>query len=131
MDRCPSAYDRLGPLDSYPRVVFSFRQPLLLHLQGSQALSGYFIVAAVCGWVVARFHRKQQRAAVLLFAGSMLLMNLLLFARHVAIVGARVAYAFVGPLSFYVLASVMGILLGGELLRLSSKRENREGRTAD
>ena len=90
-----------------------------------------FIVAAVCGWVVARFHRKQQRAAVLLFAGSMLLMNLLLFARHVAIVGARVAYAFVGPLSFYVLASVMGILLGGELLRLSSKRENREGRTAD
>ena len=90
-----------------------------------------FIVAAVCGWVVARFHGKQQRATVLLFAGSMLLMNLLLFVRHVAIVSARVAYSFVGPLSLYVLAPVTGILLGGGLLRLSSKRENREGRPAD
>ena len=86
-----------------------------------------FVVAAVCGWVVARFHRKQQRAAVFLFACSMLLMNLLLFARHLAIVGADVALAFAGPIALYVLALVTGILLGGELLRLSSKRET--GRT--
>jgi len=77
-----------------------------------------FIVAAVCGWAVARFHRKQRRFAVFLFAGSMLLVNLMLFARHVAIVGASAAYVFVGPLSLYVLASVIGILLGGELVWL-------------
>ena len=62
-----------------------------------------FIVAVVCGWVVARFHRKQQRAAVLLFAGSILLMNILLFARFAVNVGSRAAYAFAGPLSLYVL----------------------------
>jgi hypothetical protein len=82
-----------------------------------------FIVAAVCGWVVARSHRNQQRAAVFLFAGSILLMNILLFARYAANVSSRVAYAFAGPLSLYVVASVSGILLGGGLLRLSSKRE--------
>ncbi len=89
-----------------------------------------FIVAVVCGWVVTRFHRKQQRAAVLLFAGSILLMNILLFARFAVNVGSRAAYAFAGPLSLYVLASVGGILLGG-LLCLSSRRENREARAAD
>jgi len=62
-----------------------------------------FIVAVVCGWVVTRFHRKQQRAAVLLFAGSILLMNILLFARFAVNVGSRAAYAFAGPLSLYVL----------------------------
>jgi len=89
-----------------------------------------FIVAVVCGWVVTRFHRKQQRAAVLLFAGSILLMNILLFARFAVNVGSRAAYAFAGPLSLYILTSVGGILLGG-LLCLSSKRENREARAAD
>ncbi len=78
------------------------------------------VVAAVCGWVVVHFHRKQQRAAGVLFAGSMLLMNLLLFGRHVAIVGTRIALAFGGPLSLYVLASVAGILLGGALFQPSS-----------
>jgi hypothetical protein len=90
-----------------------------------------FIVAAVCGGMVALFHRKHQRAAVLLFAGSMFLMNLLLFARHVAIVGANVAYMFLGPLSLYVLASVMGVLLGGELLRLSTSGIRQLPRPAD
>jgi hypothetical protein len=77
------------------------------------------IVAVVCGWVVARFHRKQQRAAVLLFAGSILLMNVLLFARFAVNVGSSAAYAFAGPLSLYVLASVAGILLGGMNTRRS------------
>jgi hypothetical protein len=72
------------------------------------------LVAAVCGWVVALLHRKLQTATVL-FAGSMILMNLLLFGRHIAVVGTRVAYAFAGPLSLYVLAVVIGILLGGRL----------------
>jgi hypothetical protein len=76
-----------------------------------------FIVAAICGWVVARLHRQQQRSAILLFAGSMFLLNVLFFVRHVAIVGAKVAYGFVGPLSLYVFATVMGILLGGKLSR--------------
>jgi hypothetical protein len=74
-----------------------------------------FIVAAVCGWLVARFHRKQT-APVLLFAGSVLLVNVLFFARHVAIVGSSAAHAFFGPLSLYVLATVAGILFAGTLL---------------
>ena len=82
-----------------------------------------FIVAAVCGWLVARFHRHQQRAAVLLFAGSIFFMYLLLFAHFAATVGSGGAYALVGPLSLYVIASVVGILLGGGFLRLSSKPE--------
>ena len=89
-----------------------------------------FIVAIICGWVVTRFHRKQQRAAILLFAGSILLMNILLFARFAVNVGSRAAYAFAGPLSLYVLAWVGGILLGGSLC-LSSKRENGGARTGD
>jgi hypothetical protein len=74
-----------------------------------------FIVAAVCGWAVARFHRKQT-APVFLFAGSILLVNVLFFARHVAIVGSSAAYSFFGPLSLYVLATVAGILFAGALL---------------
>jgi hypothetical protein len=89
------------------------------------------IVAAVCGWLVARLHRKQQRAAVLLFASSILLMYLLLFAHFAANVGSSAAYAFVGPLSLYVIASVAGILLGGGFLRLSSKRESPKGLPTD
>src|SRR5262245_49342566 len=76
-----------------------------------------FIVAAVCGWIVARLHRSQKRAAVLLFAGSILLVNLMFFARFAANVGSRAAYGFAGPLALYVIASVAGILLGGGLLR--------------
>jgi hypothetical protein len=75
------------------------------------------IVAAICGWLVARFHRGHQRAVVLLFAGSILLMDLLFFGHFVFTVGSGPAYAFAGPLAFYVAASVGGILLGGGLLR--------------
>lgn len=74
-----------------------------------------FIVGGLCGWVVALLHREQKRTAVRLFVGSMLLMNALLFARYFVLVGANVAYGFIAPLSFYVLASVLGVLLGGKL----------------
>jgi len=81
------------------------------------------IVAAFCGWLVARFHRNQQRAVILLFGSSILLMYLLFFAHFAATVGSRAAYAFVGPLSLYVIALVAGTLIGGGFLRLSSRRE--------
>lgn len=58
-------------------------------------------------------------------------MNLLFFARYAGSLGSRAAYAFAGPLSLYVMASLAGILLGGGLLRLFSKRENLERRPAD
>jgi hypothetical protein len=88
------------------------------------------IVAAVCGWVVAFVHRDRQRLAVLLFAASIILINLLFFGRLFANVGSRAAYEFAGPLALYVSASVAGILFGGGLLRPSSKRKN-EGRPTE
>ena len=80
------------------------------------------IVGAMCGWLVARFHRNQQTAVVLLFAGSILLMDLLLFGPFILNVKPAVAYHFVGPVAANVAASVLGILLGGGLLRYRSKR---------
>jgi len=79
------------------------------------------IVGAMCGWLVARFHRNQQTAVVLLFAGSILLMDLLLFGPFILNVKPAVAYHFVGPVAANVAASVLGILLGGGLLRYRSK----------
>ena len=80
------------------------------------------IVWTMCGWLVARFHRNQQTAVVLLFAGSILLMDLLLFGPFILNVKPAVAYHFVGPVAANVAASVLGILLGGGLLRYRSKR---------
>ena len=79
------------------------------------------IVGAMCGWLVARFHRDQQTGVVLLFAGAILLMDLLLFGPFILTVEPRMAYPFVGPLAANVAASVLGILLGGGLLRNKSK----------
>ena len=79
-----------------------------------------FIVAAVCGGIVAFFHREHRRMAVFAFACSMLLVNILLFVRHVAIVGISVAYMFLGPLSLYVAASVGGSFVGGRVIRRKS-----------
>ena len=79
------------------------------------------IVGAMCGWLVARFHRNQQTAVVLLFAGSILLMDLLLFGPLIFTVEPPVAYFLVGPLAANVAASVLGILLGGGLLGNKSK----------
>jgi hypothetical protein len=78
-------------------------------------------VAAICGWLVASFHRQQQRAAVLLFAGSILVVDVLLFGHYVLLVGSRVAYqVLAGPLAGYLAALVLGILLGGGLFRVRS-----------
>ena len=79
------------------------------------------IVGAMSGWLVARFHRDQQTGVVLLFAGSILLVDLLLFGPFALTVGSPVASIFVGPLAANVAASILGILLGGGLLRDKSK----------
>jgi len=79
---------------------------------------------AVCGWLVARFHREQQTSVVLLFAGSILLTALLLFGPFILTVEPRAAYLFVGPLAANVAASVLGIVLGGGLLRDRSTVSN-------
>jgi len=75
-----------------------------------------FIVGAMCGWLVARLHRNQQRSAVLLFAVSILLMDLLLFGPFILTVASRVVYMFAGPLAANIAASVLGIVFGGGLL---------------
>jgi hypothetical protein len=75
------------------------------------------IVGAMCGWLVARFHRNQRTTVVLLFAGTVLLMNLLLFGRGFLFPRSPAAYVFFGPLAANIAASLLGILLGGGLLR--------------
>lgn len=80
-----------------------------------------FIVGAVSGWLVARFHRDHKTGMVLLFAGSILLLNVLLFGPFIVRVGTTVAYIFVGPLAASAAASVLGVLIGGGLLRGNSR----------
>jgi hypothetical protein len=88
------------------------------------------LVWTLCGWIVARvdvgldpqsvasprlvvrFHRH----LVLLFASSILLLNLLLAIPFFSFVGAP-AYRFAGPLAAYAAASVFAILIGGSLRR--------------
>ena len=79
------------------------------------------IVGAMCGWLVARLHRDLQTVVVLLFAGSILLADLLLFGPFALTVGSSTASIFLGPLAANVAASVAGILLGGGLFREKSK----------
>jgi hypothetical protein len=79
-----------------------------------------FMVWAVCGWLVARFHRDQQTGVVLLFAGSIFLPNLLFIGLYF------VRGGFTPGLSARLLAanaavSIVGILLGGGLLRDHSR----------
>jgi hypothetical protein len=94
------------------------------------------IVGIICGWLVVHFrisagrhplqirieriHRDRQTGVVLLFAGSMLLLNLLLFGPFIEQVGSDIVYRFIGPLVASCIASIMGILLGGGLLRTIS-----------
>ncbi len=75
------------------------------------------IVGALCGWLVARFHRGHQTAVVLLFAGSIFLIDVLFFGRFVLFIAPPEAHAFFGPVTANVAASVLGIVLGGGLLR--------------
>jgi hypothetical protein len=95
-------------------------RPFYLAFTLSNALP--LIVGAMCGWLVARFHRNQQTAVVLLFAGSILLMDLLFFGSFILNVKPAMAYHLVGPLAANVAASVLGILLGGGLLRYKTVR---------
>jgi hypothetical protein len=89
-----------------------------------------FLIWMLCGWIVARvdvgidpkksfgpklivhFHRD----LALLFASSILLLNILLAGPFLSFVGAS-AYRFIGPLAANVVASVFAILLGGSLRR--------------
>jgi hypothetical protein len=71
----------------------------------------------MCGWVVSRLHRNQQTAVVLLFAGSILVVDLLFFAPFILTVGSYVGYAVFMPLAADVAALVLGTLIGSRLLR--------------
>jgi hypothetical protein len=93
-----------------------------------------FIAWAICGWLVARVDIgldpqkssgprlvvRLHRDLVLLLAGSIILLNLLLIGPFIRFVGPQ-AYSFIGPLMGNAAASVLGILLGGGLLRDHSK----------
>ena len=86
-----------------------------------------FVVWALCGWIVARLHRGHQTGVVLLFAGSILLMEILLFGQFILSVKPPVAwlYTFVGRsggYAAYVVTSILGILLGGGLFHDHSRR---------
>ena len=90
------------------------------------------IVGITCGWLVARFHRTQQTAVVLLFAGSMLLADLLLFGPSLIILlGPQMTYALNGPVASNVAASVLGILFGGGLFGDHSRTADPESLTAE
>jgi len=85
-----------------------------------------FLVWALCGWLVARLHRGHQTGVVLLFAGSILLMEVLLFGQFILYVKPPAAwlYTFVGRTggyAAYVVASAVGILLGAGLFHHSRK----------
>jgi len=97
-----------------------------------------FIAWTLCGWIVTRvdigFVRKTSsesgvvvrihRELAPLFAGSILLVNLLLIVPFISVVGPR-AHGFIGPLAAYAAISVLGILLGGSLRRDKSGYPNR------
>jgi len=98
------------------------------------------IVGWMCGMLVGRWHivgqrnpfgirveqvrRDHQTAAVLLFAGSILLTYLLLIAPWVMIVGNSVAYLLAGLLMANIAGSVLGIVIGGGLLRDREKQKS-------
>jgi len=116
----------LGPVSSYWSFPLAVALPL--------------IVGLVCGWLVGRWEicaqrqplsirmsrvqRDQQTGVVLLFAGSILLLNLLLAGPFVLTVGSQVAYIFSGLLAANVAASVVGVLFGGGLFGDRSRIAN-------
>jgi hypothetical protein len=71
------------------------------------------------GWVIGRFHRSQ-RTGVLLFAVSVIFMDLWWFAESFVFFyyGGRARYAdpFANDSSLFLSVSLLGILLGGGLL---------------
>jgi hypothetical protein len=80
---------------------------------------------ALSGWVIGRFHRSQ-RTGVLLFAVSVIFMDLWLFAESLVFFyyGGRARYAdpFANDSSVSFSVSLLGILLGGGLIFGQSKK---------
>jgi hypothetical protein len=112
---------------------FSFVYSVVLPFFAWAMCSGFVTVAAnlhferdetgISHGPTLGFHRDRQTAVVLLFAGSTLLLNLLLigpFILHIQqqVHGPAPAYldVFIGHLAANVAASVLGILFGGILL---------------
>ena len=109
--------------------------PVSFHRSGALAfaIALPLMVGVMCGWLVARWqvsarkrplsvqvsrvHRNQKTGAVLLFAASILLIDILLLGPFVSGVGSAMVQSVAGPLTANVAASVLGIVLGGGLLR--------------
>ena len=100
----------LGVWNFHRSVSFVFGVAVLLPL----------FVGSICGWLLARFHRDHRTGVVLLFASTILLIDLLLVGPFALTVGSGVAYVVAGPLAANVAASVLGVLLGGGLLQRKS-----------
>lgn len=75
------------------------------------------VVMGICGWLVAALHRKVQRASVALFASSIVVVQLVLFATSVREVGLSVASSFVAPHAAFTAAMMLGAWIGGVVLR--------------
>jgi hypothetical protein len=107
-----------------------FWAPVLIQANLERPFSFAFAVALplivwmFCGWLVARLHHEQQTSVVLLFAGSILLMDLLLAGPFVNRVGLPVALLFAGRLAANTAAAVLGILIGGKLFVHGSESLN-------
>jgi hypothetical protein len=82
------------------------------------------LVGAMCGWLVARFHRDQRTGMVLLFAGSVLLMNLYYFGQFLFYAKTSTISPFAWSLAINAFVALPGILLGGGLFRDHSRKVN-------
>jgi hypothetical protein len=82
------------------------------------------IVGTVCGWVVACFHNGQRTGMVLLFAASMLFLDLLLFWPLFYTRIATPTYTWNTALLGNIVSSILGILLGGGQLHREPATES-------
>jgi hypothetical protein len=101
--------------------------PVLIQVSAGRPFSFVFalvlplVVWAMCGWLVARLHRRQQRATVCLFAASIVLANALLLTQLALRVGPVIASQHLAvPLAANIVVSFLGFLIGGGILRDSS-----------
>jgi hypothetical protein len=126
--------DSLGlsiqPTDPVGTAWSAFWAPVLIQANRAQPFSYVFAVAlpfvvwTLSGWLVARLHREHQTGVVLLFAASILLMDLLLAGPFISRVGLPLAVLFAGRLAANTAAAVLGILIGGKLLVHGSESLN-------
>ena len=113
----------IAPSDPIGTMWTILTAPVGFHLAFQRPFSFIFAVAlpllvwALCGLLVARLHRDQHTSVVLLFAGTILLMNLLLNASLTHTVPSM----SLGLLAANAAVSVLGILLGGGLFRNKSR----------